>query len=577
MANKADKKEAVKNPSVLKWVISIITGVKWAVLVLTLIQVIFSGLSVANAWVFRGMIDRAVGHDRHGLYTYAILLVSILLTNIALHALMRFTNEYTVCSIENRIKSRLFSNLMHKEYGKVASLHTGEWMNRIDKDSSIVTNGIVSILPNLVGMFVRLIGSAWMLITLVPEVAWLIFPSGALLVVLTYTFRKKMKVFHKNQRKADDKTNVFMLERLSNLLVVHSFSKEDETDVQSDAYLAEYFKQFMKRCNYSNVCNTGFSLVMNGAYILGAVYCGFRLFYDTMSYGTVFAVLQLIGQVQSPFANVTGYIPRYYSMMASAERIMEAEQWRDDNTESVVSGDQITELYKNGFDGISFCNVCFTYPDDSGRRTVINNLDLNIQKGEFVAVTGISGCGKSTILKLMMSLYDIDSGSKTIRFFGKEEQLTAKWRGLYAYVPQGNQLMSGTIRQVVAFGDNVKAADDDGLFKALETACASEFVKALPNGLDTVLGEQGKGLSEGQMQRLAIARAIFSDHPIILLDEATSSLDEKTEINLLNNIRKLTDCTVLIVTHRAAALNVCDREIQISENGICVRNLNGGK
>ena len=205
------------------------------------------------------------------------------------------------------------------------------------------------------------------------------------------------------------------------------------------------------------------------------------------------------------------------------------------------------------------------------RSVVLSHVNAEIRKGDAVAVTGPSGCGKSTLLKLLMCLYPLDSGERCLRTAGGEMPLTAVWRRLFAYVPQGNQLMSGTIRQVVSFEDD--SVPEERIWAALRISCARDFVSELPRGLDTVLGERGAGLSEGQMQRLAVARAILSGHPVLLLDEATSSLDEATEREMLDNIRSMTDATVIIVTHRPQALAVCDREIRMGEDGLEIRDL----
>ena len=185
--------------------------------------------------------------------------------------------------------------------------------------------------------------------------------------------------------------------------------------------------------------------------------------------------------------------------------------------------------------------------------------------------TGPSGCGKSTLLKLLMCLYPLDSGQRFLSTKSGSQQLTSAWKSLFAYVPQGNQLLSGSIRSIVAFGDEDRAQDEKAIYNALKIACADDFVRRLENGLDTVLGEHGAGLSEGQMQRIAIARAVYSNHPILLLDEATSALDEATALRLLNNLRKMTDKTVILVTHRMNQAGFFDAELAFSKDGICVR------
>lgn len=200
---------------------------------------------------------------------------------------------------------------------------------------------------------------------------------------------------------------------------------------------------------------------------------------------------------------------------------------------------------------------------------VLDNISVRVKKGEYVAFTGHSGCGKSTVLKLMMCIYRLDGGKRFITDNkGRTQTLGTKWHRLFAYVPQGNQLMSGTIREVISFADKSRSSDDEAIARALKISCADDFVYDLENGVDTLLGERGTGLSEGQMQRIAVARAVFSESPVMLLDEATSALDENTEKRLLENLKQMTDKTVIIVTHRPAALGICDRVLSFEENRI---------
>ena len=309
---------------------------------------------------------------------------------------------------------------------------------------------------------------------------------------------------------------------------------------------------------------------MNGMYLFGVLYCAYGILTGTVSYGTLTAVMQLVGQIQAPFANISGYLPRWYAMTASAERLMEIEDYQPDGGEEALPLSEIQKEYKDSLASLGLRNACFSYPGEDA--PVLQNLSLDIRKGEYVAFTGPSGCGKSPVLKLLLSMYGLQGGEAYIRYAGGEERpLTAEWRRLFAYVPQGSALMSGTIRETVAFADPGQAGNDERIRQSLRAACAEEFVAELENGLDTPLGERGAGLSEGQLQRLSIARALFADRPVLLLDEATSALDEETEKRLLLNLRSLTDKTVLIVTHRPVALSVCDRRIHFSQDGISER------
>ena len=568
----------MKQKHTLQWLSAVTGRAKGLVGLLVVVQTVLSVSSIAFAFVLRRIINMAVDRAQGGFWASLALLVGILLGQIVLSAAGRFLSEYTSATVENRFKHRLFSALLTGDYASVAAVHSGEWMNRLTSDTTVVAGGVTQIVPGLIGMLVRLLGAVAAILWIEPRFLYILLPGGAAMMLLTYAFRKILKRLHKKIQETDGALRVFLQERLESLVIVRTFAKEEQMAQQADALMDAHKDARMKRSNFSNLCNIGFAGAMDGAYLLGIGFCGYGILTGTMSYGNLMAIMQLVGQVQSPFANLTGYLPRYYSMLASAERLMEAEAFAPDS-EHPLAEEETLEFYRTKLTALRLEHVSFTYQppvraeeEQPPMPVVLKDVDLTIRKGEYIAFTGPSGCGKSTVLKLLMCLYPLDAGSRTLETTCGTQPLTAAWRSLFAYVPQGNQLLSGTIRDIVSFGDPCKAQDDAGILRALRIACAEDFVQKLEKGLDTVLGERGAGLSEGQMQRIAIARAVFSEHPILMLDEATSALDEATARQLLENLRRMTDKTVLMVTHRADQTEFFDRELSFSKDGIRQKN-----
>lgn len=544
---------------------------KRAVAALMVLQMVLGACSVWFAFLLRDLIDRAIAQDRGGFLNTALVLAVLFFFQMGAGALERFMGEWTWSTLVNRLKKRLFSCLLRKDYAMVSAVHSGEWISRLTSDTGEVAGGILGIFPSLAGMTVRLAGAMAALFLLEPSLFYFLIPAGAFFFIAASAFRNLMKRLHKKIQEANGAVVSYLQERLENLMIIRVFAMEKATCLEAERRLEAYKTARLRRLHFSNLCSTGFEMIMGGGYVAAALYCGYRILSGDLSYGTFTAVLQLIGQVQTPFTKISGIVSWYYVMQASAERLMEAEAFADDGDGTYVPEEEIGRFYREEFLGIGLRNASFSYemPVSEGAAgpVVIDHLDLNLHKGEYVAFTGRSGCGKSTLLKLFMCLYPLNEGERYLYIKNEREiPLTAAWRGLFAYVPQGNQLMSGTIREIVAFGVPEAMAEEERLKEALKIACADEFVSELEQGLDTMLGERGCGLSEGQMQRIAIARALFSRRPILILDEATSSLDEVTERKLLTNLRQMTDKTVLLITHRPAALKICDREIVMAED-----------
>ena len=550
----------------LRWLIAGAKGKKRYVAILIVISAVMGALNVLSALLLAGIIDSAVNGNWESFRLYCILEITKVVVQISLSILLHFLEEYTKASLENGLKKRLFSKLLTGDYATVMAVHSGEWLTRLTSDTVVAAGGMTSILPGLVGTIVRLVLSLSLMVAIAPLFGAGLVVGGGFVVLFTWCLRRVLKRLHKQVQAADSSLRVFLTERLGSMMILRAFEQEETAVKQGEALMGAHKAARMKRNNVTNVFHSGFGFVINCVYVFGAVFCGYGILIGTMSYGSFTAILQLVAKVQGPIGNISGYFPQYASMLASAERLMEAEAHEPEAKQAAV--EDMDHYYHHSFRGIGLRNAGFTYlavGDPEGgkesRPTVLKGLDMEIEKGQYVAFCGPSGCGKSTVLKLLMSMYSLDEGQRYLLDSEGERALDAGWRGLFAYVPQGNQLMSGSIRDVVTFADEEKRLQDQRIQFALKIACADQFVADLPEGLDTQLGERGAGLSEGQMQRIAIARAIFSERPILLLDEATSALDEATEAKVLDNLRSMTDKTVIIVTHRPKALDITDKII----------------
>lgn len=554
---------------VLNWLIAGAKGKKRYVCLLGLACAIMGATGSIYAVLLRGLVNSAVAGRWDDFTFHGFLLGCLVAVQFALQCGARYLEEYTRCSLENTFKKRLFAKLMTKDYASVTATHSGEWLHRLTSDTTIVANNVTSILPGIAGTVSRLAVAIALLIVYAPGFTLGFSIGGALLMVVIWSLRRIIKRLHQQVQIADGNLRVYLSERLGSMMILRAFEQEQAAVEQGEALMDAHMTARMKKNRVSNIFHNGFSLAVKCVYVVGAIYCGYGILNGNMSYGDFTAVQQLVTQAQGPIANISAYFPQYSALLASAERLMEAENYEDVPTESAVA--DMPAFYRNEFRGLGLKNAGFTYlpvgeleVNEESRRKVLRNLNMEIGKGEYVAFCGPSGCGKSTVLKLLMCMYDLDEGQRYVLGAEGKMPLTAGWRGLFSYVPQGNQLMSGTIREVVTFANPADMAREDDIRRALTISCADQFIDELPEGLDTLLGERGAGLSEGQMQRIAIARAVFSDRPVLLLDEATSALDEETEAKLLDNLRSMTDKTVIIVTHRPAALDITDKIINFN-------------
>ncbi len=550
----------MKDSVSLKWISSEFKGFRLAYAFLLFVCVIKGLTTVFMALAVKWIINVAEGKMQGNLYVFAALLAGTAVFEVLTQMLMRFLKGKIYFGVEVKLKNRLFKDVLGKDYSKISSYHSGDILNRLYSDTAVVANNATNIIPNIVLMFTRLIGAVGIMAFLSPIFTCVLIIAGLIVFFVASLFRKKLKFMHKRVQESDGKARSYMQESIENRLAVKVFNAENIVSDKSSVLTKDYFHKKVINEFFAIVASSCFSLFFSVGYVAALIWGAFEIHGGNMDYGTLSAILQLVSQVQVPIMNLSGILPGYYSMIASAERLMEIQNLPDANVLPPLSD---LNVFYDGFTGVYFNGVSFSY----GRDAVIENADFDIKKGEFVVIKGISGIGKSTILKLMLGVYPCGGGNISFISDGKPYS-PSEVRGLFAYVPQGNMLFSGTVRENICF---VKPnATDDEIELALNISVADEFINELPNGLETVVGENGYGLSEGQIQRIAVARALLTDAPVLLLDEATSALDSSTEEKMLKNIRNLGNKTIALVTHKTAAIAVADKIIEIIDKRVVV-------
>lgn len=554
------------NGKTLRWIWDVSGKAKKNVFLLVAVKILHSMTGVLYALLLQQVVDSATKQIDRPLWVSLAYFAGLIVLTIVLQAVVRYLSEKSKAKLEKTFRQRLFSQLLSRDYAGVCGTHTGEWMNRMTSDVNVVVNGVTQIAPDFSGSMIRILSAAAALTLMVPGLVIALLIGGVAIAVVSLAFRKKLKTYHTKIQSADGKVRSFLQESLQGLPVIHSFNREQGMQDAAGELMDEHLKIRLKRMHFVNFCNVVIRSALQGAQFLGVALCGWMILQGQITYGAMSAILHLVSQLESPLAGISKYIPQYYSMIGSAERLMEPESYAADAEKTPKTPEEIREFYKNDFAALHLSDVSFAYKDNE-KLKVLNDVCFTLKKGQSLAITGQSGCGKSTLLKLLLGLYKIDQGQVSLETVcGQQIPLDTAYRSLFAYVPQGNLLFSGTVREMLSFSDQNLMHDDEALWNALRVAAADEIIAQRPEGLDAVLGEGGRGFSEGQIQRLAIARAILFQRPILLFDEATSSLDKETERKVLQNIKEMTGYTVILVTHKEASRDACDFRLDISGN-----------
>ena len=544
--------------STVFWILKQIRSRIPAICLLVVSNVAHALFGVYFALGSQGVIDSAVSGDAAAFGQAALRQAGIIAGILITLTLSRHLRDRISADLERDWKRRLLHGLLHGDYAAVSGYHSAELLNRLNNDVAKVNEGVLSILPNAASMLARLVAAVVVLGTLDGRFTLLIAVLGLTVFLATSLMRRKLKDLNKRVSEHDGKVSGYLQETMEKLLMVQAMDVSEEVERRADSLLGKRYEIQRKRKNVSLITNTGISLMYQGAGFLALLWCSYRLLLGQMSFGSLTAVIQLVNQLQMPFVSLSGVLPQYVAMCASGERLMELEAIQG---EPAPMGEEPENLYDR-MEAIRAEGLTFSYDRDR----LLNEAEFSLPKGAFAVITGPSGIGKSTLLKLLLGIFCPESGGLKLDCGEEAVALDRSTRRMFAYVPQGNLLLSGTLREnlLIVHPEATQAE----LEQAIYVSAMDDYLPNLPQGLDTPLGESGAGLSEGQAQRLAIARAVLGGAPILLLDECTSALDEATEEKVLLRLRALEDRTCIAVTHRPAAIALCDWRLEVGDGKI---------
>lgn len=512
-------------------------------------------LGLSSVWAMQRAIDIASGAREGSLYLAVGIMAALILGEFAVGISRVWIKNILGVKAQNRMQQRLLARLLRSEWRGREAMHSGDIINRLEQDVKTIVTFLTETLPSTISTITMFVGA---FIYLLQMDTWLAITTVAILPIFISVSRIYVAYMRKYNRKVRD-TDSLIQSLLTETMQQRTLVKTMEADRQMLSRLdktQQTLRNWVRRRTVFSVgsnffLNIGFSIGFLIAFLWGAL----RLHAGTLTFGGMTAFLQLVNRIQGPARDLARLVPTFVSVFTAAERLMELEETPEEQ--------QGPSQLLPGPCGIRFEQVSFSY--DASAQPIMSNFSIDFKPGSCTAIMGETGSGKTTLIRLLLALVKPQEG-KIIIYSGNGDGTTVAFtlsnlhRCNFVYVPQGNTLLSGTLRENLLLG-NPKATDEE-MHHALRMACA-DFVEALPNGLDTCFSEQGGGLSEGQAQRISIARALLRPGSILLLDEATSALDAETERKVLENILQGQQRTVIFVTHRAAVVDYCDQVVNV--------------
>jgi ATP-binding cassette subfamily B protein len=539
------------------WLIKNIAPYKLMLFIITSLSIISSLSNVAMAIVSRSLVDGSGGGSTNHLVKYGSILASLFILQIIASSLIAFLTSRLRESMRNDLQFNFLKNIYNTEWLLINEYKTGDILTRITSDISSIIEIWATIFPSLISLILQLITAFIVLMSYDNILALFALMISPLCIIISLLIGNHLKKIQSQVQKAESVFQSFITESLQNIIILKIFEYIHSNLTQVKNYQQNKYDLILKRTKFSIGTNIIVSLGYRFGYFFALLLGAYRLSMKSISFGTFTAFLQLVGQVQGPMDGLVRTIPQIISGLASVDRLMEINSLEQECSNELSSNLNPMPV------AININNITFGYTKET---LILKNISLIINSGQIIGIVGSSGGGKTTLIRILLALIKPQLGYISIEF---ENNLSLPFssytRRFFSYVPQGNSLFSGSIIS------NLRVAKHDASEKefnrALTTSCCLEFIKELPDGINTIIGERGIGLSEGQAQRLSIARALLHNAPFLILDEATSALDIATETKLIENLKlNYPKTTIIAITHRESIFKICDFVYRI-ENG----------
>ena len=508
-------------------------------------------VSLMQVWAVQHAIDVASHVVSGSLYWAVGIMALLILLNFGLSIAGVWVKNILGIRAQNRMQQRMLDRILRSEWHGKESRHSGDVLNRLEFDVTNVVTFLTETLPGTLSVLALFVGAFVYLFLMDPALALITVAIIPLFVALSRFYVGKMRSLTRQVRDSDSKVQSVLQETVQNRMLIKTMEGDDTMVDRLENTQSELRHRVVRRTAFSVLShlllNFGFAVGYLTAFLWSAV----RMSAGTLTFGGMTAFLQLVNKIQSPARSLTNLVPAFVSVFTAAERLMELE-------ENPLE-EQGTPIELDAPCGIRFSDVSFAYPD-AATQPVISHLTFDFRPGSCTAILGETGAGKTTLVRLLLALLRPQDGRVEIYDRREAREMGPRMRCNLVYVPQGNTLLSGTIRDNLRLGK--LDATDEEMLEALRLSCA-DFVADLPDGLDSLCAEDGGGLSEGQAQRISIARALLRNRSIMLFDEATSALDPDTERQLLDNLLHHSQKTIIFVTHRLAVVDYCDQVLKL--------------